>query len=518
MMEKLAGHQELRPGLSLGTLGLLGLCDNARVVVYYAHFTTLTSLPAGATRFMQLALNTTNVTTQALGQAQGLDLPALLNTHREAVHNAVTTLQVARNQEGQWSKWLNSGHDTDMAYAVMAYAQAQKEAIDDVVVLGIGGSSLGGIALTKALLHPQWNLLSCEQRQGWPRIHFVDNVDADVIASLMDVLDMRRTLVNVISKSGTTAETMAAFMLFKAKLNDTFAGDAQQIGQRLVFTTDPAKGILRQLANELNVTCFEVPDDVGGRFSVFSAVGMLPAALVGLDVHAFQQGLNDAESTFLNPNVDENPAALNAVIQLAYYRQGKPLSVLMPYSTRLAFVADWYVQLWAESLGKAVNKTGQRVNEGPTPLKAVGATDQHSQIQLYNEGPNDKVVTFIQVQKPDNNTIIPNALPNVDALGYLANQSFHTLLTAEFEATRASLTRNQRPNVTLTLPSITPYSFAQLLLMFEVQTAIAGHLLNIDPFDQPGVELAKQYTYALMGRKGFEHLIAEAKGEAPLAV
>jgi glucose-6-phosphate isomerase len=148
----------------------------------------------------------------------------------------------------------------------------------------------------------------------------------------------------------------------------------------------------------------------------------------------------------------------------------------------------------------------------------VGATDQHSQIQLYNEGPNDKVVTFIQVQKPDNNTVIPNALPNVDALGYLANQSFHTLLTAEFEATRASLTRNQRPNVTLTLPSITPYSFAQLLLMFEVQTAIAGYLLNIDPFDQPGVELAKQYTYALMGRKGFEHLIAEAKGEAPLAV
>ena len=465
-----------------------------------------------------LTFDFSNLSSQKVGLAHGLDLHAELNRHASDLENAVKDLYASRHTEGAWTKWLNLHQKEDLAYALKSYADSAKGKYDDLIVLGIGGSSLGGIALLKALLHPYWNNLSSEQRGGYPRFHFIDNVDADVIQGLCDVVDLNRTLVNVISKSGTTAETMAAFMFFKEKLDQVLENPEQNLRKHLVFTTDKQTGILRELADRLNVTSFEVPDDVGGRFSIFSAVGLLPATLCGLDVFEFQKGLKDMEAVLSNPNPHENPAAQNALYQVLNYRAGKPISVLMPYSTRLAFVADWYVQLWAESLGKATSKSGETIHVGSTPLKAVGATDQHSQVQLYNEGPFDKVFTFIDVQTPQHQTKIPNSLPSVSALGYMADKGFHELLTAEFIATRSSLTRNQRPNATITLPQVDAYHFAQLLYFFEVQTALAGHLLNIDPFDQPGVELGKQYTHALMGRKGYEHLVAEAKGEVSVSV
>jgi glucose-6-phosphate isomerase len=464
-----------------------------------------------------LTFDFSNLSVQKVGSVHGLDLDGVLTEHDAALQAAVQELFASRHREGAWTKWLNLGHTEDLAFALKSYADSVKGKYDDLVVLGIGGSSLGGIALLKALLHPFWNNLSTEQRQGYPRFHFVDNVDADVIQGLCDVLDLKRTLVNVISKSGTTAETMAAFMFFKDRLDATLDNPSQDLRKHLVFTTDKETGILRELAERLHVTSFEVPDDVGGRFSIFSAVGLLPAALCGLDVTAFQNGLKDMEALLANSNPRENPAAQNALYQVLAYQSGKPISVLMPYSTRLAFVADWYIQLWAESLGKATSKKGDRIHVGPTPLKAVGATDQHSQVQLYNEGLFDKVFTFVAVEHPDHATQIPDSLPHVSALGYMAGKGFHELLMAEFIATRSSLTRNQRPNATITLPKVDAYHFAQLLYFFEVQTAIAGALLNIDPFDQPGVELGKQYTHALMGRKGYEHLVAEAKGDFPVS-
>lgn len=458
-----------------------------------------------------LQLDTQNLSVQRVGEAHGLDIPAVLQQYADPMAEAVCQLYSSRNEEGAWTKWLNLGDAEPLAAELEAYAKQAKGRYDDVVILGIGGSSLGGLALLKALLHPHWNSLTAEQRKGYPRFHFVDNVDADVIRSLLDVLDLKRTLVNVISKSGTTAETMAAFLFIKARLDEVL-GSREALRHHLVFTTDKQKGILRDLALQLEVPSFEVPDDVGGRFSVFSAVGMLPAALCGLDVREFQRGIRDMETLLSNPNILNNPAAQSALFQVLLYQKGKPISVFMPYSTRLAAVADWYVQLWAESLGKAEDRQGKVVHVGPTPVKAVGATDQHSQIQLYNEGPNDKIVTFIQVLQPQQDATIDNSLPEASELTYLAGKSFHQLLTAEFEATRASLTRNQRPNLTLAVPEITPYYFAQLLYFFEVQTGLAGHLLGIDPFNQPGVELAKTYTYALMGRQGYEHLIDQARG------
>lgn len=459
-----------------------------------------------------IVLDTRNVGVDQVGQENGLDLDKLFDAKKDEMHQIVTRLYAEKDQPGGWKRWLNLGYDEALVREINQFAQSAKGKYQDLVVLGIGGSSLGGYALLKALLHPYWNNLPSEKRGGYPRFHFVENVDADQMNGLLDILNPKTTLFNVITKSGTTAETMSAFMITKSWL-ETHLGK-NQIKSHIVVTTDKSKGLLRPIAQEEGYTAFEVPDDVGGRFSVFCAVGLLPAALCGVNINDIQRGIKDLDQVLQNPDVTQNLAAQNALIQIQYYQSGKPMSVFMPYSYRLASMSDWYVQLWAESLGKKHDKSGKVVHVGPTPVRAVGVTDQHSQVQLFNEGPNDKVFTFVEVGKPGQDVTIPNQFSDLEDLKYLNNQPMSRLMAAEFESTRACLTGNQRPNVTITLPQIDAYHVAQLLYLLEVQTAIAGDLLNIDPFDQPGVELAKQYTYALMGRKGYEHLVAEAKGEA----
>ncbi len=457
-----------------------------------------------------IQLDTSRTDVRRVGAAHGLDLEQEFSRHADTLSQLVTRLYASKDQDGAWTQWLNLGYDETLAQDAKAYAQSVQGRFDDMVVLGIGGSSLGGFALLKALKHPYWNDLDAEKRGGRPRFHFVENVDSDQIAGLLDILNLKRTLILVISKSGTTAETMSAFMLMKQKLDE--AVGPQQASRQIVAITDKEAGILRPLAEKEGYQTFEVPDDVGGRFSVFSAVGLVPAALCGVDVDAMQQGIRDLDKVLQNPDIRKNPAAQNALIQFLYYQKGKPISVFMPYSNALSAVSDWYVQLWAESLGKQTDLDGKTVHAGPTPVRAVGVTDQHSQVQLFKEGPHDKVITFVEVAKPRQSVTIPDVFEGLESLDYLTGQTFEALMGAEFEATRASLTKSGRPNVTLTLPQVDAYHFAQLLYLLEVQTALAGWLLNIDPFDQPGVEWAKKATKALMGQPGLENLVREVRG------
>ena len=230
----------------------------------------------------------------------------------------------------------------------------------------------------------------------------------------------------------------------------------------------------------------------------------MPFALVGLDIDEMVNGIKDMDLALKNTDIHNNIAAQNALIHyLMDTKKGKNLSVMMPYSSRLKYVSDWYVQLWAESLGKNKDKEGNDVNIGPTPIKALGATDQHSQIQLYNEGPNDKVINFIRVENFDTQLDIPNIF-EYTGIGYLGGKTINQLINAEADSTRVALSDYNRPNVTITLEKIDSYNVAQLLYMLEIQTAITGELYNIDAFNQPGVEQAKNYTYALMGRVGYE--------------
>lgn len=448
-----------------------------------------------------LKLDYRNVNSQIIGSENGLEIEKEFENYKENISKIIADLNKRKDKPGQWLQWMNLGYNEETVWYVKEYASLVKDRFENILVLGIGGSALGGLAVTEALLKPYWNLLPSEKRNNFPRIFFLDNIDPDQIVGMLDLLDLKKTLVNVITKSGSTAETMSQYMIVKDIMERELGDDYRK---NIVATTDKKVGILRQLADQEGYKTFFVPDDVGGRFSVFSAVGLLPFALVGIDIDEVINGVKDMDLALKNTDIYENIAAQNALIHyLMDTQKGKNLSVMMPYSSRLKYVSDWYVQLWAESLGKEVDKNGDKINCGPTPLKALGATDQHSQIQLYNEGPNDKIINFIRVEEFDNILEIPKIF-DYTGIGYLGGKTINDLINAEADATKVTLVDYRKPNVTITLPKINGYFLAQLLYMLEVQTAIAGELYNINTFDQPGVEQAKNYTYALMGRAGYE--------------
>ena len=443
-----------------------------------------------------------NADEKIIGSDNGLNISYEFEQYKDRIREIIADLNQRKDKPGQWLQWLNLGYNEETLWYVKEYASLVEGRFDNILVLGIGGSALGGLAITHALLKPYWNLLTKEQRNKFPRIFFLDNIDPDEMNSLLDILDLKKTLVNVITKSGDTAETMAQFMVLKERLSQELGEDEYR--KNVVATTDKQTGVLRQIAEQEGYKTFVVPDDVGGRFSVFSAVGLLPFALVGINVDEIMNGVKDMDLALKNTNIHENIAAQNALIHyLMDIKKGKKISVLMPYSAKLKYVGDWYCQLWAESLGKNEDLKGSPINNGPTPIKAVGATDQHSQVQLFNEGCNDKLITFIRVDNFETTLEIPQIF-SYTGIGYLGGKTMNTLMNAEADSTKVSLSDYSRPTVTITLPKIDGYHMGQLLYMLEVQTAIAGALYNINAFNQPGVEQYKNYTYALMGRIGYE--------------
>jgi len=383
--------------------------------------------------------------------------------------------------------------------AVEALAAEWTGRFDDVVVLGIGGSALGTIALRTALLPPYWNRLTPEQRGGRPRLWVMDNVDPDEFAAMLDAVDLERTLFDVISKSGGTVETISQFLVVHERLVSRLGPDA--LADHLVLTTDARRGLLRPVVEALGVRSFIVPAGVGGRFSVLSPVGLFPAAMVGIEVGGLLAGARDMDEVCRSPDFEANPAARGAAVQVGLYRKGKPISVMLPYAAALRDVADWFRQLWGESLGKIRASDGEHV--GATPVKALGATDQHSQLQLYREGPADKVFTILSVDGFASDVALPAGPDSLEGFEYLVGQTMADLLKREEEATIWALAEaSGRPAVRITLDRVTPAAVGALLQMLMVQTSIAGEMLSIDTYNQPGVEAGKEAARALMGETG----------------
>ncbi len=436
-----------------------------------------------------------------IGFENGLNIEQEFENYSAQIEHIISDLNKRKDKPGEGLQWMNLGYSEETAWYVKEYAALVEGRFENVLVLGIGGSALGGIAVTHALLRPYWNYLSKEQRNGYPRIFFLDNIDPDEMSSLLDLLDLKKTLVNVITKSGDTVETMSQYMVVKDRLEQELGDDYRK---NIVATTDMKTGILRQIAEQEGYKTFVVPDDVVGRYSVFSAVGLLPFALVGIDIDEILSGIKDMDLALKNTDIHKNIAAQNALIHyLLDIKKGKNITVMMPYSSRLRHITDWFAQLWSESLGKNETRDGNHVHIGPTPVKALGVTDQHSQIQLYNEGPNDKIINFIRVENYDKELPIPRIF-EYTGIGYLGGKSINNLMDAEADSTKVTLSDYSRPTVTISLPKIDGYHIGQLLYMLEIQTAIAGALYNINAFNQPGVEQFKNYTYALMGRAGYE--------------
>ena len=386
--------------------------------------------------------------------------------------------------------------DKPLLDQVTRFSATARGKYDDVVILGIGGSALGPIALRTALRPSGWNMLDEKARGGYPRLQVLDNVDPETIAALLGRLQLARTLFIVTSKSGGTAETMAQFLIVYERITSA----KLDVAKHLVFVTDPKQGALRPLADRLKVPALDIPPSVGGRFSVLTPVGTLPAALIGVDVQSLLAGAGEMARRCDGAELAANPAGVYAILQwLSDTQLKKSIAVFMPYSDPLRDFAAWFVQLWAESLGK---KRPDGTSMGSTPLAALGATDQHAQVQLFMEGPADKTVTFVAVTERSTDVKIPSAFPDVKELGYLAGHSLGELIEIEQRATAGALARRGRPNMTIHLDRVDAAHVGQLMMLLEIATAYAGQLYGIDAFNQPGVELGKQFAYALLGRPG----------------
>jgi glucose-6-phosphate isomerase len=455
----------------------------------------------------RLRLDITNALADVIGAEHGVtqaELESLAGPSR----TALAAIQARRARD---LRWLDLPYQGEVHGSILDYAQAVGGRFRNVVVLGIGGSALGTSALQAALNSPYHNH---DVSSGLPRLFVLDNIDPDLVGEFLDEFDPSDTLFNVISKSGSTAETMAQFLIFRERLIETVGEDEHR--HHIVVTTDAEKGVLREIVQREGYASFVVPDGVGGRFSVLSAVGLVPLALVGIDIKGLAKGAAEMDELCKSPSLEENPALSYAALQwLLHKRKAKPMAVTFAYSQRLAGLGDWYAQLLAESLGKRRSRKGGEVFTGPTPIRALGVTDQHSQVQLYVEGPFDKWFTFLSVAEPDHVVPIPVAFENLEGARYLGGRTLKELFQAERDGTAVALTEAHRPNVTLSFESVNAHSVGQYLQLMEIAVALMGEHYDVDAFDQPGVEAGKLAAYALMGRKGYEARRAEIEASRP---
>lgn len=354
------------------------------------------------------------------------------------------------------------------------------------ILLGIGGSALGPKVIVESL-SPMHNL------KRKPKIFIFDNVDPVTFKNIIETVDLNRTLINVVSKSGATSETLASFLILWKLIRDR----KLEVNEHFVFTTDPEKGNLRIIANEYEIPCLSIPKNVVGRYSVLSPVGLFLLEILGIKSEEMLEGARDISERALKTSLQENSMAVTASsLYLMDKLKGRKVVVFLPYSDRLKTLSEWFCQLWAESLGKE--------GKGTTSYPSLGTTDQHSQLQLWMEGPEDKVILFVCVERHGYQEEIPEEFHDLEGLRFLGGHTLEELINTEQLATEMALTMNKKPNLKLILPKIDPYRIGQIFQYLQVVTAMAGLLYGVNPFNQPGVELGKRLTYGALGKRGFE--------------
>ncbi len=371
---------------------------------------------------------------------------------------------------------------------------------DNVIIAGIGGSSLGIQAIYQSLLSYYHNI------KNKPKFFFLENVDPEIVSEFYENIELKNSIAVIITKSGSTAETMSQFMILKDKMEKVGVND---IDKRIIVITDPEKGDLLKIAKKEGYKIFNIPQNVGGRFSILTPIGLLSAELMGISSRRILKGAENILERIKDTDIFNNPAAIPAIILLEFYKRGRNIFVLFPYSSKLYLLADWFRQLWAESLGKKENLAGDIINWGQTPVKSLGTVDQHSQVQLYIEGPDDKVIGFIEVRNKNKDIMIPEILKEYSATSYLGGHNISELIDSEKLGTEYALAKNGKPSFTYVFEDISAETIGEFFLLMEMQTAIAGEILNINTYNQPGVELGKKLTYGFLKRKGYDLSLIE---------
>ena len=425
---------------------------------------------------------------------------AELDAKIPAMKQAHAAVEAGRGKDMQG--WMDLPYNQNKIVAeIEKTAEEIRGEFEAFVVLGIGGSALGPAAVQAALNHLHYNELPAEKRNG-PRIYIEDNIDPERMAALMDVIDLKKTCFNVITKSGGTAETMSQYLIVTDALKAACGDDWKK---HILITTSETKGFLIKIAKREGFKTFYIPDGVGGRFSELCPVGLVAAAVCNIDIRAMLTGARDMDERCKTDDVFQNPALLDAGLMMLAFDKGANMSVMMPYADSLKLMADWYAQLWAESLGKNVTLDGKSCHVGQTPIKTLGVTDQHSQLQLYTEGPFDKVITFLKVNDFRATTNIPHGCDDIPTIAFLGGKSHNQLIEAERQGTEYALYKAERMCQVIELPEVSAYTIGQLLYFFELVTAYAGAILNINTFNQPGVEESKVAAYAVMGYESEVH-------------
>ncbi|MBT4466692.1 MAG: glucose-6-phosphate isomerase [Planctomycetes bacterium] len=405
-------------------------------------------------------------------------------------------------------QWRELGHNQALLEACRARATQVKseQNVENFVVLGIGGSALGNSAILGALA-PIFQATNPEP--GQPKCFVLDTVDPDLLDEFFESVDLTKTHINVISKSGSTIETSSQFMLAYSLMLAACNNDATECAKHFTITTDPNGGHFRGICDTFGFATLPVPDGVGGRFSVLSPVGLFTSEMAGLDTDSLLAGAAKVADNLQNCSAEDDPALWYALVHILYLEQGLDKHVHFAYGHRLRLLADWYCQLWAESLGKRHNLAGEEVNVGPTPLKAVGPTDQHSQSQLYVEGPDDKVYTMLKINKFRREITLEKAFAKSPAFSHLEQRNLADLMEQERRGTEVALRENGRPVCVIEMCSLDAFHLGQYFMFMEIATAYAGGIMQVDPYVQPGVEAGKVAALALMGCEGYEQRATE---------
>lgn len=401
---------------------------------------------------------------------------------RKQLSAAHTRLEAVRKRKEQG--FFDLPFDTKGVTAIERAARKVQKRFSHMIVIGIGGSDLGARTIWRAL----------GGSKAW--LTFVSNPDPETVSHIAESTEWSRTALNVVSKSGTTLETMAVFMTLREALIES-VGEKRH-AEHVVVTTDPSvSSTLYQIAKDEGYEILPHPLNVGGRFSVLSLVGLFPAAVSGVNIRKLLEGARSVETERRRKKADSVPARFAANQYLSMTAHARNIHVLMPYADLLSELGFWYRQIWAESLGK--KREGTSV--GPTPVAAFGAIDQHSQIQLYNEGPDDKTVTFVEVESFRRSLRVPKVWTDRKGIEYVGGLSFDDILHAERAGTEHALTSNGRPNGTLTIPKISPETLGALFMTIETATAYMGELLCVNTFDQPGVEAGKKEAKRILTKQ-----------------
>lgn len=419
--------------------------------------------------------------------------PAVKAAH-DALHNGT-------GAGSDYLGWVNLPSDYDKEEFARIQKSAEKIQNDSevLIVIGIGGSYLGARAAIEALNHSFYNVLEKGERKT-PQVFFAGNsISSSYLHDLVEVVGDRDFSVNVISKSGTTTEPAIAFRVFKELLEKKYGKDGAK--GRIYATTDKAKGALKTLADNEGYETFVVPDDVGGRFSVVTAVGLLPIAATGVDIKKMLEGAEAASKDFSAPELKNNIAYQYAAARNVLYRKGKVTELLISYEPSLQYFNEWWKQLFGESEGKD--------KKGIYPSSASFSTDLHSLGQYIQDGRRNLFETVVKVDKPRHNLTINKEDVDLDGLNYLAGETVDYVNTKAFEGTLLAHTDGEVPNFVVEIPSLDEYTFGYLVYFFEKAVGISGYLNGVNPFDQPGVEEYKANMFALLGKPGFEEKKAE---------